>query len=53
MGEQSSDKPSKGYSKHSKKYWLVVYLIVAVVAYGLIYLLFIHKSGSGNSGFSY
>ena len=52
---QSSNTPSKGYGKHSKKYWLIVYLVVAIVVYGLIYLLFTHKSGSssGGSGFHY
>ncbi|HEV2402844.1 MAG TPA: hypothetical protein VGS08_01445 [Candidatus Saccharimonadales bacterium] len=47
MDEQLSQKPSKGYGKHSKKYWAVVYLIAAIVVYALIYLLFIHKNGSG------
>lgn len=46
MNEDSSQKPTKGYGKHSKTYWVVVYLIVAIIVYGLIYLLFIHKSGS-------
>jgi hypothetical protein len=53
MPEESSNTPKKGYGKHSKKYWAVVYLIVAVVVYGLVYLLFIHKSGSSSGGFSY
>lgn len=49
MAEEST-KPTKGYGKHSKMYWAVVYLVVAVIVYGLIYLLFIHKSG-GTSGY--
>jgi flagellar basal body-associated protein FliL len=49
MDERTSQKPAKGYGKHSKKYWIAVYLVVAVIVYGLIYLLFIHK-GSGSSG---
>lgn len=52
MDDQASNKPSKGYGKHSKKYWIVVYLVIAIIVYGLIYLLFMHKS-SGGSGFSY
>jgi hypothetical protein len=49
-------KPSKGYGKHSKKYWVLVYVAIATVVYGLIYFLFIHKSGSSSGsggGFSY
>jgi hypothetical protein len=50
------EKPSKGYGKHSKKYWVMVYVIAAIVIYGLVYLIFIHKSGSAGStggGFNY
>jgi len=48
----TSDKPTKGYGKHSTKYWIAVYVVAAIVIYGLIYLLFIHKSGSsGGSGY--
>jgi preprotein translocase subunit SecG len=42
-----------GYGKHSKKYWLMVYLVAAIIVYGLIYLIFIHKSGSGGGGGSF
>ncbi len=52
MDEQSSQKPSKGYGKHSVKYWVVVYLVLAVIVYGLVYLLFIHK-GSAGKGLGY
>ena len=53
MDEKPEQKPTKGYGKHSKKYWVIVYLVIAVVVYGLIYLLFIHKSSGGSGGFSY
>ncbi len=54
MEEKPSDRPSKGYGKHSRKYWIIVYLVIAVIVYGLIYLVFIHKSsGSSGGGFSY
>lgn len=53
MAEQISDKPAKGYGKHSKMYWILVYLAVAIVVYGLIYFLFIHKSGTGTGGYNY
>jgi hypothetical protein len=51
MDEEPSKKPTKGYGKHSKMYWVVIYLVVAVIVYGLIYLLFFHKGGS--KGMSY
>jgi len=42
--------PSKGYGKRPVWQWLIIYVIVAIIIYGLIYLLFIHKSGSSGSG---
>jgi hypothetical protein len=50
MDEKPTGKPSKSYGKHSVKYWVVVYVIAAIVVYGLIYWFFIHKSGSGGTG---
>lgn len=47
-------KTSKGYGKRPVWQWVVIYLIVAIIVYGLIYLIFIHKSGSsGGSGYNY
>ena len=55
MNEEPSQKPAKGYGRRSKLFWAVVYLIAAVIVYGIIYLVFIHKSGgsSGGGGFNY
>lgn len=47
MDEQQNSTPTKGYGKHSKAYWVWVYVVAAIIVYGLIYLIFIHKSGSG------
>jgi hypothetical protein len=44
-----NQEPAKGYGKRPKWQWAVIYLIVAIVVYGLIYLLFIRKSG-GSGG---
>lgn len=49
MDAQDSEpekKPSKGYGKRSRKQWIIIYVVVAIVVYGLIYLVFIRKSGS-------
>jgi hypothetical protein len=43
---QAPQKPSKGYGKRPAWQWVAIYVVVAIVVYGLIYLLFIHKSGS-------
>ena len=43
----NSDKPTKGYGKRSKGQWIAIYVVAAIIVYGLIYLIFIHKSGSG------
>jgi flagellar basal body-associated protein FliL len=52
MQPQDSKKPSKGYGKRSKWQWVIIYLVVAIVVYGLIYYVFIRKSG-GTSPYSY
>jgi len=41
----TQEKP-KGYGKRPKWQWVVIYIIVAIVVYGLIYYLFIRDSGS-------
>ena len=38
--------PSKRYGKRPVWQWVLIYVVIAVIVYGLIYLLFIHKSGS-------
>ncbi len=43
---QPENKPSKGYGKRPVWQWVLIYVVVAIVVYGLIYLVFIHKSGS-------
>lgn len=53
MSQSPSSKPVKGYGNHSKMYWILVYLVGAIIVYGLIYLLFIRKSGGGGAGFKY
>jgi hypothetical protein len=40
-------KPSKGYGKRPVWQWVLIYVVVAIVVYGLIYLLFIKDSGGG------
>ncbi len=45
-------KPAKGYGKRPVWQWVLIYVVVAIIVYGLIYVLFIHKSGStGTSGY--
>jgi hypothetical protein len=43
-------KPSKGYGKRPVWQWVLIYVVVAIIVYGLIYLIFIHKSGGSNGG---
>ena len=38
--------PAKGYGKRPVWQWVVIYLIVAIVLYGLAYLIFFRKSGT-------
>lgn len=48
---QPPQKPSKGYGKRPMWQWVVIYLVVAIVVYGLIYFLFIHKGGGTGGGY--
>ena len=50
---QPQQKPSKGYGKRPKWQWVLLYVVVAIVVYGLIYLLFIHKSGTASTTSGY
>ncbi|HVA10804.1 MAG TPA: hypothetical protein VNG32_01400 [Candidatus Dormibacteraeota bacterium] len=47
---QTSQKPSKGYGKRPMWQWVLLYVVVAIIVYGLIYFIFIHKSGSTSTG---
>jgi hypothetical protein len=48
MQPQDSKKPSKGYGKRPMWQWVVIYLVVAVVVYGLIYYVFMRDNGGTN-----
>jgi len=48
--QQSPNKPPKGYGKHSVWFWILVYLVGAIIIYGLIYFLFFNNSGGGGGG---
>lgn len=50
--KQSPEKPSKGYGKRPMWQWILIYIVIAVIVYGLIYLIFIHKGNSGSGGTS-
>jgi hypothetical protein len=48
--EQQNNKPAKGYGKRPVWQWVLIYLVLAVVVYGLIYVLFIGNGSDGNTG---
>jgi len=50
--KQPSQSPPKGYGKRPVWQWVVLYVIVAVIVYGLIYYLFIRDS-SDTGGLGY
>lgn len=58
MADDNQQKPeqklAKGYGKRPVWQWVVIYLVVAVVLYGLVYLLFFNNgdnSSGGNLGY--
>jgi hypothetical protein len=50
--EQPAKKPTKsgGYGKRPLWQWILIYILIAIVVYGLIYLIFI-RNGSNSSGY--
>jgi len=48
----SPEKQPKGYGKRPLWQWVVLYLIVGAVVYGLVYYFFFMPP-SGSGGFSY
>ncbi len=44
-------KSTKGYGKRPVWHWVVIYLVVAVIVYGLVYYLFIRGNGSTGLGY--
>lgn len=53
---ESGDKPGR-YGKRPVWQWVVIYVVLAVIVYGIIYLIWFHKgssgSGTGSGGFGY
>lgn len=47
--DKPEKKPTKGYGKRPTWQWVLIYVVVAVVVYGLIYYFFI-KDGNSNGG---
>jgi hypothetical protein len=41
-------KSEKGYGKRPAWQWVLIYLVVATIVYGLIYYIFIRNGGGGN-----
>ena len=44
----AEQQPTKGYGKRPVWQWAVIYLIAAIIIYGIIYLVFFRKSGGGS-----
>lgn len=51
--DENNKQPTKGYGKRPVWQWLVIYLIAAIIVYGIIYFVWIHKGGgsTGSSGY--
>lgn len=48
--QEPADKPDKGYGKRPVWQWVAIYLIAAVIIYGLVYYLFINGGDDGGTG---
>ncbi|MEX1995317.1 MAG: hypothetical protein WD887_00870 [Candidatus Saccharimonadales bacterium] len=51
----AEEKPMKAYGKRPVWQWVVIYLVIAVIVYGLVYVLFMRDGGTtdGSGGFGY
>jgi len=45
--QQAPNTPGKGYGKRPLWQWVLLYIVIAIVVYGLVYLLFFNDSGTG------
>lgn len=45
------EKPPKGYGKRPLWQWLLIYVIIALIVYGLIYLLFFNDGSGSGTGY--
>ncbi len=50
---EPQNKSTKGYGKHSVWFWVIIYVIIAIILYGLIYLIFIHKGNTTGTSSGY
>jgi hypothetical protein len=48
--QQPDKKQVKGYGKRPFWQWAVIYLVVAVIVYGLVYYIFINNGDSNGTG---
>jgi hypothetical protein len=51
--QSSEQQPKKGYGKRPMWQWVVIYLVVAIIVYGLIYYVFFRDGNGGGTGISY
>ncbi|HVC36199.1 MAG TPA: hypothetical protein VNE40_02015 [Candidatus Dormibacteraeota bacterium] len=53
--EQPDQAPKKNgsYGSRPKWHWALLYVILAIVVYGLIFLIFFHHGGSSTSSSGY
>lgn len=48
--QQMPQKQGGGYGKRPKWQWVVLYVIIGAIVYGLVYYFFFRKTGSDGTG---
>lgn len=48
--DPQQNKKTSNYGRRPLWQWVLIYIIVAIILYGLIYLIFIRDSGGGGGG---
>lgn len=50
MNDQQSSDQSTGYGKRPAWQWVLIYVVGAIIVYGLIYYLFLRDTGGNTPG---
>lgn len=48
MDNQPQQNKPGGYGKRPLWFWILIYVVIAIIVYGLVYLLFFQSNTGGN-----
>jgi hypothetical protein len=52
--QEKTSNPAGKYGKRPLRFWVLLYIVIAIIVYGIIYLIFFrHTKSNGSGGYSY